>query len=76
MNLPMHDPDRKVSLRRFIMVGELLDHAFADPVPTPDYLAHQCELAEQALLGSLASSGSTDDPMLAELFALTLRQPR
>jgi hypothetical protein len=72
----MHSPEQKVSLRRFIQIGEMLDHAFADPAPTPDYLAHQCELAEQALLRAQAALGSTADPLLAQLFALTIRQPR
>lgn len=73
--MPMLSPDQKVSLRRFIQVGEMLDHAFPDAVPTPDWLAHKCELAEQALLAARASSGSTADPLLAELFAVMLRSP-
>ena len=64
---------QKVSLPRFIMVGELLDQAFPDPVPAPDYLSHQCELAEQALMGMNASLGSTGDERLARLFAVALR---
>jgi len=72
----VHKSDQKVSLRRFILVGEMLDHAFPDPVPAPDYLVHQCELAEQALLGARASSGCTADPLLADLFAITFRRQR
>lgn len=76
MNLPMRSPEQKVSLRRFIQMGEMLDHAFSDPVPTPDYLAHECELAEQALLRVHAASGSTADPLLAQLFGLAIDQKR
>lgn len=65
-------PDQKVSLARFIMVSDLLDDAFADPSPVPDYLAHQCELAEQSLASLEAQQGSTRDRHLAALFALSL----
>lgn len=71
----MHRTKPNVSLRRFIQLGEMLDHAFPDTLPTPDYLAHKCELAEQALLGAKGVSGSTADPLLARLFELSLRQP-
>jgi hypothetical protein len=64
---------QKISLPRFIMVGELLDQAFPDPVPAPDYLAHECELAEQALMGMNAGFGSTADATLARLFSIPLR---
>ena len=70
----MEASDQKVSLRRFILVADLLDQAFAGPAPTPDHLAHECELAEQALSRAIARAGSTDDPILAKLFALTHRQ--
>lgn len=66
----MRESDQRVSLRRFIQVSELLDQAFVGPLPTPDYLAHECELAEQALLGAGAVAGSTGDATLARLFAL------
>jgi len=65
--------EQKVPLQRFIRAGELLDAAFADPVPTPDYLAHQCELAELALLGVGARAATTEDATLAELFGATHR---
>lgn len=64
----------KVSVSDFIMTAELLDGAFAGPDPLPDHLAHECELAEQALYGLNAKSGSTSDMRLAEVFALTHRQ--
>ena len=64
----------KVSVRRFVMTAELLDHAFAGPDPLPDHLAHECELAEQALDALTAKSASTGDMLLAELFALTHRK--
>lgn len=64
----------RISVHRFIMTAELLDQAFASPTPLPDHLAHECELAEQALDGLTAKSGSTTDAVLAEMFALTHRQ--
>lgn len=66
--------DQSVSLPRFIMTAELLDHAFAGPEPLPDHLAHKCELAEQALGTLSAKFGSTSDMILAEMFALTHRE--
>jgi hypothetical protein len=63
--------NRKVGLKRFIEVAELLDGAFPGPSPAPDYLAHKCELAEQALFGLVAQTAWTDDAKLAEMFALT-----
>jgi hypothetical protein len=63
----------RISLRDFIVAAELLDQAFAGPVPVLDLLAHQCELAEQALYGLVAKLGSTSDMKLAEMFALTHR---
>jgi hypothetical protein len=66
---------RRVSLGRFIEVGELLDEAFPDPMPAPDYLAHQCELAEHALMGLSARLASTRDPKLAQLFSVPHEEP-
>jgi hypothetical protein len=60
----------KVSLARFVAVAELLDHAFPKAVATPDYLSHDCERAEEALLSSIGRTGMTDDKVLAELFSL------
>ena len=65
--------EQRISLRRFIVMCDLLDQAFAGPLPTPDHLAHECELAERALMGAGASVASTEDPVLARLFALTHR---
>jgi hypothetical protein len=59
-------------LTRFIEIAELLDGAFTGPAPSPDYLAHKCEMAEQALFGLVARAASTNDARLAKLFALTL----
>ncbi len=70
----MSNPDQSATLRRFIQVGELLEQAFSDPMPTPDYLVHECELAEHALLQACARSGSTADAALAKLFAVTYRR--
>jgi hypothetical protein len=39
-------------------------------VATPDYLSHDCERAEEALLSSIGRTGRTDDKVLAELFSL------
>jgi hypothetical protein len=61
---------QKVSLGRFIEMGELLDEAFPDPVPAPDYLAHECELAERALMSLSARLASTRDMKLSQLFAV------
>jgi hypothetical protein len=72
----MRSQTRRVSLRRFIQVGEMLDLAFPDPMPTPDYLAHECQEAEQALLKAQAAPCSTADPQLARLFALGSPQKR
>jgi hypothetical protein len=63
--------NQKVSLGRFIEVAELLDAAFAAPGPAPDYLAHECELAEQALFGLVAQAAWTADSKLAKMFRLT-----
>jgi hypothetical protein len=72
----MHSADKKVCLRRFITFCDLLDHAFPEPLPAPDYLMHQCELAEQALFGVSVHVGSTSDPLLARLLAVTYRPKR
>jgi hypothetical protein len=69
----MHGQEQKISLSRFVSIGELLDAAFPDPTPLPDYLAHECELAEHALVLSGAPHPSTGDRRLAALFALALR---
>jgi hypothetical protein len=62
----------RVHLARFIEVTELLEQAYTGPAPTPDYLAHECGLAEDALARLGAKRGSTGDAVLARLFALTL----
>ena len=64
---------QRVPLPRFIEVSELLEQAYLGPAPTPDYLAHECGLAEDALARLGARRGSTADAALARLFALTLR---
>ena len=61
---------QKVSLGRFIEMGELLDEAFPDALPAPDYLAYESELAEQALMGLSTLLASTRDAKLAQLFAV------
>jgi DNA helicase IV len=71
--LKLRSTDQKVSLRRFIELADLLEQAFTGLKPLPDYLAHEGELAEQALSRATAKAGSTGDPKLAELFALTRR---
>jgi hypothetical protein len=76
LSSPVSSADEKVSLRRFITFCELLDHAYPEPVPAPDYLMHECELAEQALFALRARSACTSDPRLAKLLAVTWRQPR
>jgi hypothetical protein len=63
--------DRQVSLGEFILVSELLEKAYAGPMPLPDYIAHKCELAEGALAKLGARCGRTGDAVLAKLFALT-----
>lgn len=64
-------PEQKVSLAAFIVLAELLDQAFPDPMPVPDYLSHDCERAEQALDASLGKASFTSDPVLAQLFAMS-----
>jgi hypothetical protein len=66
----MRVTDQKVNLEQFIRAGELLDVAFPDPLPAPDYLAHHCELAERAVDSLIAAHGSTRDVALSRLFAL------
>jgi hypothetical protein len=61
---------QKVSLGRFIEMGELLDEAFSDALPAPDYLAHECEMAEPALMSLSARLSSTRGMKLSELFAV------
>ena len=65
--------ERRVSLGKFILLSELLDQAYAGPTPTPDYLQHECERAEDALAQLGAKHGITGDATLAKLFALSLR---
>ncbi len=66
-------PAGKVRLDRFITFSKLIDQVYADPTPLPDYLAHECEQAEHALMSTCANVGSTIDPHLARLFAIPLR---
>jgi hypothetical protein len=66
---------QKVSLGRFIEMGELLDEAYPDPLPAPDYLAHQCELAEQALMSLSARLAVTRDMKLSRIFAVPHAHP-
>lgn len=66
----MADDVHKVSIARFVVVAELLDRAFPKAAATPDYLSHDCERAEQALLTSVGRTGRTNDKLLAELFSL------
>jgi hypothetical protein len=66
-------PARKVRLDRFITLIDLIEKAYAGPTPLPDYLAHECEQAERALMSTSAKAGSTTDPHLARLFAIPLR---
>jgi hypothetical protein len=61
---------QKISLGRFIELGELLDEAFPDALPAPDYLAHKCEMAERALMSLSARLASTRDIRLSRLFAV------
>jgi hypothetical protein len=68
--------DRRVSLGEFILVSELLERAYAGPTPTPDYLQHECERAEDALAQLGAKRGITGDAALAKLFALSYRDQR
>lgn len=67
---------QRVNVAEFIQISELLDQAYAGPKPAPDYLAHACELAEDALAKLGSKLGTTDDPNLATLFALTYRTNR
>jgi hypothetical protein len=69
----MASDTRKVSTARFVMVAELLDHAFPRGAATPDYLSHDCERAEQALLSSVGRTGFTSDKLLAKLLAVSHR---
>jgi hypothetical protein len=66
---------QEVSLRRFIEPGDLLDEAFPDPMPAPDYLSHQCESAEQALMGLSTRLASTQDAKLGQLFSVSRAAP-
>ena len=69
----MDRPVRRVSTARFVLVAELLDQAFPKAKATPDYLSHDCERAEQALLTSIGKSGYTKDKQLADLLVLSHR---
>lgn len=51
-------------------VGRMLDQAFPGPVATPDYLAHDCERAERALLGAAGRHLIGADPDLLRRLAL------
>ncbi len=62
---------KRVNLSRFITVAEHLDDAFAAAAPVPDYLVHECELAEAALSRLRASRGVTSDSILAQVFGLS-----
>lgn len=63
----------KVSTARFVLVAELLDQAFAKAQAIPDYLAHEAERAEQALLESITPAAFTRDKRLADLLSLSHR---
>lgn len=65
---------QRVDLAKFIQMSELLDEAYAGLKPAPDYLSHECELAENALSKLGSKFGTTSDSNLAALFALTYRQ--
>ena len=69
----MDRPVRRVSTARFVLVAELLEQAFPKAKATPDYLSHDCERAEQALLMSIGKSGYTNDKQLADLLVLSHR---
>jgi len=69
----MRERRQRVSAGRFVLVAELLEQAFPKARATPDYLSHDAERAEQALLSSLGNSCTTSDESLAELLALKHR---
>ncbi len=69
----MRERGQRVSAGRFVLVAELLDQAFPKAEATPDYLSHDAERAEQALLSSLGSACTTRDETLAQLLALKHR---
>ena len=64
---------RKVSTQTFVRTAELLENAFPRAAATPDYLLHECEKAEQALLNEIGKGGVTGDSDLAQRFGLSLR---
>jgi hypothetical protein len=49
----------------------MLEQAFPGPVATPDYLAHDCERAERALLSIAGRQLVGADPKLLRLLALS-----
>jgi len=69
----MRERGQRVSAGRFVLVAELLEQAFPKAKATPDYLSHDAERAEQALLSSLGKTCTTRDEALAQLLALSHR---
>ena len=67
---------RNVSAAEFVRTSELLDSAFPKADAVPDYLLHECEKAEQALLGAIGKKGVTRDAELAAHFGLSLETKR
>lgn len=65
---------KRVNAGRFVLVSDLLGEAFPKDKAMPDYLAHDCERAEQALLIAVGKSGTTRDEFLAGLLALSHRE--
>lgn len=68
----MHGIAKKVSPSEFVLMAEILDKAFPSPPCVPDYLLHECEEAQAALLRAIGATGSTRDPKLAQMLSLKL----
>ena len=67
----MTSATRRISAAEFVRVAELLEHAWPKESAVPDYLSHDCERAEQALLSAIGRLGYTGDAALAQLLGLT-----
>ena len=63
---------RRVSASDLVRAAELLDIAFPLVRAVPDYLSHDCQRAEEALLTSIGKRGMTRDEDLALLLGLTV----
>lgn len=56
-------------------VSRILDDAFSGPAAMPDYLRHECERAERALLTLAGGQVDAPDTLLKRLFARRAGEP-